>query len=167
VSAKASEAVVSSGSATGRDLVITRVYDAPRALVFDAWTRPRHFARWFGPRGSTLPFCEMDVRPGGTLRFCHCLPGGDDIWVKGTYRDVVAPERLVFTVTFTDPAGNQIERPGFPRETRIAVTFAEQQGRTTVTVRHSGLVRDQGELLGWTESLDRLEALYCTVFAEA
>jgi uncharacterized protein YndB with AHSA1/START domain len=152
--------MVVSEALAGPDLVITRVYDAPRALVFDAWTQPRHFARWFGPRGSTLPLCEMDVRPGGVLRFCHCLAGGDDIWVKGTYQEVVAPERLAFSVTFTDLAGNQIERPGFPRETRIVVTFAEQRERTTVTVRHSGLVRDQGELLGWTESLDRLEALF-------
>jgi uncharacterized protein YndB with AHSA1/START domain len=146
--------------AVGAELVITRVYDAPRTLVFDAWTQPRHFARWFGPRGSTLPFCEMDVRPGGVMRFCHCLAGGEDLWVKGIYRDVVAPERLSFSTVFTDPAGNQIERPGFPRETRIVVTFAEQRGSTTVTVRHTGLVRDQGELLGWTESLDRLEALF-------
>lgn len=151
------------------DLVISRVLDAPRDLVFRAWVEPDHFARWFGPRGSTVPFCELDPTPGGTLHFCQRFPGGDpegvvrpghasgDVWVKGVYREVVEPERLVFTTYFSDEAGARVERPGFSQETQVDVSFTEHEGRTTVTIRHSGLIADQGELQGWTESMDRLE----------
>ena len=142
----------------GGELVLTRVFAAPRALVFRAWTEPEHFARWWGPRGSTLPFCRLDARPGGTLHFCHRFDGGmEDVWVRGVYGEVAEPERIAFTCWFSDPDGNRVERPGFPAEMSIALTFAEHPEGTRLTARHAGLVADQGEVQGWTESLDRLE----------
>lgn len=158
-------------SPRGPDLVVTRSFDAPRALVFRSWTEPERFARWFGPHGSQVPFCKLDARPGGTLHFCHRFPGREregvvradyasgDIWVKGVYREVVEPERLVFTTFFSDAAGNRVERPGFSLETEVTVTFTEDRGRTTVTIQQSGLAAEQGELQGWTESLIRLREL--------
>lgn len=160
MTAAASSPDAASASVTweGGELVITRVFDAPRELVFRAWTEPEHFARWFGPRGSTTPFLTMDARPGGILHFCHRFPEREheDVWAKGVYLEVAAPERVVFGIHFSDPAGNRVERPGFPAEMRIAATFAERGGGTEVTIRHAGLEKDQGEVQGWTESLDRL-----------
>ena len=140
-------------------LAFTRVFPAPRALVWKAWTEPEHFARWFGPHGSTVELCRMDVRPGGLLHFCHRFADYPDVWVRGVYAEVAAPERLVFTATFSDPDGSVVERPGFARETRIAVALAEVPGGTEVTIRHAGLASDQGEVQGWNEGLDRLRAL--------
>ena len=141
------------------DLVLRRGYDAPREMVFRAWTEAEHFARWWGPAGSTLPFCELDARPGGTLRFCHRFPDHPDVWVRGEYREVAAPERVSFTCWFSDPEGNRVERPGFPPEMTILVTLDEHGGGTLLTARHAGLAEDQGEVQGWTESLDRLAEL--------
>lgn len=143
----------------GAELVLTRVFQAPRELVFRAWTEAEHWARWFGPHGSTLPFCQLDARPGGTLHYQHHFPDYPDVWVRGTYTHVAPPERVSFTAWFSDPAGRRVERPGFPGEMSITVDFAEHPQGTLVTIHHAGLVEDQGEVQGWTESLDRLAGL--------
>lgn len=152
-------------SATG-ELVITRLFDAPRELVWKTWTQPEHFARWFGPWESTMPSCQMEVHPGGTIFFCHRFEGGNpvfkgekDIWIQGRYLEVVRPERLVFTVYFSDEAGRRIERSGFGLESKIEVSFKAKGSQTEVIIRQTGLVRDQGESEGWKQGLDRLEEL--------
>ncbi|HWK90111.1 MAG TPA: SRPBCC domain-containing protein [Longimicrobium sp.] len=141
------------------ELVITRPFDAPRALVFGTWTDAEHFARWFGPEGTTLPHCIVDARPGGTLHFCHRHANGEDVWVRGVYHEVVPPERIAFTCWFSDAAGGRVERPAFPAEMRLAATFTEHAGGTLLTIRQAGLVTDQGEVQGWTETMDRLGRL--------
>src|SRR5712692_7136395 len=103
---------------TERELVITRVFDAPRSLVFKAWTEPDRAVRWWGPQGFTTISCEMDVRPGGAWRICMRSPNGSDEWQQGVYREIVEPERLVFTYAFEDASG----KPG--HETLVTVTFA-------------------------------------------
>ena len=108
---------------TDRELLVTRVIDAPRALVFKAWTEPEQVARWWGPQGFTTTFCDMDIRPGGTFRFCMRSPAGTDHWKRGVYREIVAPERIVFTFAWEDAAGN----PG--HELLTTVTFAGRVGR--------------------------------------
>src|SRR5207249_11050128 len=70
-----------------RELVLTRVFDAPRRLVFKAWTEPERVVRWWGPQGFTMPSCTMDVRPGGAFRFCMRSPEGTDHWLRGVYRE--------------------------------------------------------------------------------
>jgi uncharacterized protein YndB with AHSA1/START domain len=142
----------------GGDLVLTRVFRAPRVLVFAAWTQPEHYARWFGPHGSTLLVRTMDARPGGALHYCHRL-ADEAFWIGGVYREVAAPERIAFTCWFSDADGGRVERPGFPAEMTVAVAFAEHPEGTRVTVRQSGLVQDQGEVQGWMDSLDRLATL--------
>ena len=102
----AAQETVTRSSAAGetaqRELVITRVFDAPRALVFKAWTEPDRLVRWWGPQGFTTPFCTMDLRPGGAVRFCMRSPEGTDHWLQGVYREIVAPERLVCTWAWED-----------------------------------------------------------------
>jgi uncharacterized protein YndB with AHSA1/START domain len=135
-----------------RELVITRIFDAPRSLVFKAWTEPEHMMRWWGPKGFTTPTCEMDVRPGGKLRLCMRSPEGRDYWVRGVYREVVEPERLVFT--------GRVDEEGKPgHETVMTVTFADHEGKTKLTVHQAvfeSVKGRDGASTGWTESLDRL-----------
>lgn len=140
----------------GGGLVLTRVFAAPRELVFRAWTDAEHFAAWFGPRGATLPFCRLDARPGGTLHYQHRFPDYPDVWVAGTYTQVAPPERVAFSVWFSDESGGRVERPGFPGEMSMTVDFAEHPRGTLVTIHQTGLEKDQGEIQGWKESLDRL-----------
>ena len=121
-----------------KDLVLTRVFDAPRERVWKAWTDPRQVAQWWGPAGFTNPRCEVDVRPGGVLRIDMRGPDGTVYPMAGVYREVVAPERLVFIVSFSDPKGGVTRHPGhanWPLETLSTVTFAEQGGKTRVSVQ--------------------------------
>ena len=80
-----------------RQLVIERVFDAPRELVFKAWTRVEYIVRWWGPDDFSVPFCELDFRVGGKYRFCMCSPNGENHWVFGEYKEIVEPELIVFT----------------------------------------------------------------------
>lgn len=151
-----------------RELVITRVLDAPRSLVFKTWTEPEHFVRWWGPKGFTTPYCKMDLRPGGVLHYCMRSPEGRDFWAQGVYREIVPPERIVFTDTFADEEGNPVApahygmSPDWPFGTLITVTFAEHQGsKTKLTLQQSvseTLAQSSGTMQGWNESLDRLAA---------
>jgi uncharacterized protein YndB with AHSA1/START domain len=136
-----------------RVLIITRLFDAPRRLVFQAWTKPEYLVRWFGPKDFTLPFCEVDFRPGGAYRVCMRSPEGVDHWLWGVYREIVEPERIVFTWDREDENG----QPRF--NTVVTVTFAEQAGKTMLTLHQAlfATVADRDEHMGgWTECLERL-----------
>ena len=138
-----------------RELVITRVFDAPPRLVFKAWTEPERLMRWWGPQGFTMPACEMDVRPGGAFRFRMRGPDGTDHRLQGVYREIVEPERLVCTWTWVDAEG----KPG--HETLLTVHFAEQGGKTKLTLHQAifeSVTARDGHQDGWTSSLDRLAA---------
>jgi len=150
-----------------RVLVITRLFDAPRSRVFKAWTEPERLMRWWGPNGFTTPFCQIDLRLGGVFHCCMRSPEGRDYWCKGVYRDIVEPERIVFTDTFVDEAGNPVPpahygmSPDWPPETLVTVTFAEHAGKMKLTLQQSVLesvAERTGAQQGWTETLDRLGA---------
>lgn len=137
-----------------RILVVTRLIDAPCALVFEAWTQPVHLVRWWGPQGFTLPTCEQEFRPGGAYRFCMRAPDGTDHWVRGVYREIVAPARLVFTWQREDEPGL---RQGL--NNLVTVTFADEGRRTRLTLHHAVFqtIADRDDHNGgWTQSLDRL-----------
>ena len=137
-----------------RELVITRVFDAPPRLVFKAWTEPERLVRWWGPQGFTMPSCEMDVRPGGAFRFRMRGPDGTDHWLQGVYQEIVEPERLVCTWTWVDAEG----KPG--HETLLTVCFAEQGAKTKLTLHQAAfetVTSRDGHQDGWTSSLDRLD----------
>jgi uncharacterized protein YndB with AHSA1/START domain len=140
-----------------KELVITRVFDAPRELVFKAWTDPTQMARWWGPNGFTNPVCELDVRVGGAWRIVMRSPDGTEYPCGGVYREVVQPERLVFTNIATDKDGNPV------LDGLTSVTFAEQGGGTRLTLKTGAVaVVDYaaaylaGMEAGWTQSLERL-----------
>ncbi|HEX5325916.1 MAG TPA: SRPBCC domain-containing protein [Acetobacteraceae bacterium] len=135
-----------------RELVITRVLDAPRRLVFKAWTEPDQAARWWGPQGFTTLSCTMDVRQGGAFRVSMRSPDGTIHRKQGVYREVVASERLVFTFAWEDAAG----KPG--HETLVTVSFVEQGTKTKLTLHQAvfetAAARD-AHRLGWTSCLER------------
>jgi uncharacterized protein YndB with AHSA1/START domain len=109
-----------------REIVMTRDFDAPRNLVYDAYTRPEILKRWLGVfRGWTMPVCEMDVRVGGSYRWVWHGSDGSQMGVRGVFREVVPNERLVATEQFDDP--------WYPGEGFNTTTFAEKGGRTTLT----------------------------------
>jgi len=136
-----------------RELVITRIFDAPRELVFKAWTDPAHLVHWFGPRGFSLPSCKLDSRPAGNWRCCMLSPEGREHWVRGTFREIVEPERLVFSWAHENPNGT------LEHETLVAVTLVDLGGKTKLTLRHAIFesipARDEHHN-GWTSSLERL-----------
>lgn len=148
-------------SVLNNELVLTRYFAAPPALVFQCWTNPEHLKHWQGaPRGFTVTTKESDIRPGGKFRICMRSPEGVDHWLQGSYRDVVAPERLVFTHCWLNPDG----KPG--QETLVTITFTERQGQTELTLRQTGFksveARD-GHEIGWSSALDVLAEYTATL----
>jgi uncharacterized protein YndB with AHSA1/START domain len=146
-------------------LFITRVFDAPRTLVFAAWTKPEHLERWQGaPQGFTVTSQQVDLRPGGAFRICMHSPEGVDYWLQGVYREIVEPERLVFTHAWLDADS----KPGI--ETLVALTFTEHGGKTELRLHQTGFKsvgsRDDHQG-GWTSTLDRFDAYIVTVPREA
>ena len=149
----------------GKELVITRVLDAPRELVWKAWTEPESMMRWWGPKGFTCPVCRIDLRVGGAYLNCMRSPEGQDYWSTGVYREIVPPERLVCTDSFADEKGNVVPathygmNAAFPLELLVTVTFEEQEGMTKFTLKHAGLPpgKDLDDCrAGWNESFDKL-----------
>lgn len=150
---------------SGRELVITRVFDAPRELVWKAWTDQQQLTRWWGPRDFTAPSCTIDLRVGGKYLFCMRSPDGQDYWSTGTYREIVPPARLVCTDSFADAQGNVVPashygmRDDMPLEMLVTVTLIENAGRTTMTLRHVGVpAGEMSEMTGqgWNQSFDKL-----------
>jgi uncharacterized protein YndB with AHSA1/START domain len=123
--------------AAARAFVITRVVDAPRERVWKAWTEAALLKSWWGPKGFTVHTCKVDLRPGGVFHYGMRMPDGGDMWGKFVYREIVAPERLVFIVSFSDKKGGTIRHPwspDWPLETLSTVTFVEQGAKTKITV---------------------------------
>jgi uncharacterized protein YndB with AHSA1/START domain len=121
-----------------RELVITHVFDAPRELVWKAFTESNRLAHWWGPKGFTMLVRRLDFRPGGIFHYSMRSPDGQILWGRFVYRDILAPERMVFVNSFSDEEG-AITRapfsPTWPLEIMNTVTFAEHDGKTTVTLR--------------------------------
>jgi uncharacterized protein YndB with AHSA1/START domain len=142
-----------------RELVVTRIFAAPRQLVFEAWTDRDRLERWWGPKNFTNPVCEIDPRPGGAIRIHMRAPDGVVYPMSGIFQEILAPERLVFTSAALDADG----APMF--EILNTVTFAEHDGKTSLTLRaHVSKTTAAaprhlaGMEMGWSQSLDRLAA---------
>lgn len=136
-----------------RELTFTRIFDAPRSLVFRMWTDPQHAKNWWGPKLYPARHLQMDVRPGGRWRNClQSTETGRELWQGGVFREVIEPERLVFTFAWDEEGERGIE-------TLVTVTFAEQGGKTLMTFRQTPF-RSEGERdghhEGWMSSFDRL-----------
>lgn len=140
-----------------REIVMTRVFDAPRQMVYDAFTRPELLKRWFGPRGWSLSVCEVDLRVGGGFRFILSGPGGRQMGMRGVYRELAPPDRSVHMESFDD-------FPGEPAQ--VTAVLVEEDGKTTLTatvLSPSREVRDamiqSGMEHGAAESYDKLAEL--------
>lgn len=148
------------------ELVLERVFDAPRALVWQAWTQAEHLKHWWGPAGWTLPVCQVDFRPGGVWHYCMRSAEGQESWGRAVYQEIEEPERLVYQDAFSDAEGNVAE--GMP-VMNITVEFVEMGDKTKVISRTEfasaeelQAVLDMGVEEGMNQTWDRLDAYLAT-----
>ena len=139
-----------SGRAEGKkpELIMSRTFDAPRRMVFEAWTKAEHVAKWFTPRPLTTSLCDVDFRPGGVFRVSMRMPDGTEHLFDGSFTEIDAPERLVFIGALGD--GNEIH---------TTVTFADEGDKTKLTVHQTYAFESsatRGAKQGWTATLDQL-----------
>ena len=144
-----------------RQIVVTRLFDAPRALVFEAWTKAEHVAHWWDPSGAPLAVCEIDLRPNGAFRFVNCAPdGGEGHSFSGIYREIAPPGKLVF---------------GFPSSPGVStLVFTEQGGKTELTMTIEYATRQERDALlqmrvdaGTAQTLHNLAAYLPTIARRA
>jgi uncharacterized protein YndB with AHSA1/START domain len=136
-----------------REIEMTRLFDAPRELVFEAFTNPEHVPHWFGPRGWSVPVCEIDLRPGGAWRYVLRGPNDEEMGMSGVYQEIAPPERVITTESFHD----------YPGESLNTLALTEKGGKTryTVTVLYPNketrdAVLATGMSEGVAETLERL-----------
>ena len=154
----------------GTDFVITRMFDAPRDLVWKAFTEPERMAEWFGPKGVKCHSVKYELKPGGINHYCMTMPDGAKMWGKTAFREIVAPEMLVYVNSFSDEKAGLTRHPmsaTWPLELLTTITFLEVQCQTAVSIRwrpinatseeqktfdssHDGMTK------GWGGSLDQL-----------
>ena len=149
-------------------MVVTRVFDAPRELVWKAWTDPEYVMQWWGPKGFTAPVCQMDFRVGGKLLCCMKAPDGQEFWNAGEYHEIVLHEKIVSSMYFADSKGNRVEPEHYGIEHEAIadahdVTLFEDigNGRTKLTFIGNEAMQDaaeSGQLEGWKQILDKAAA---------
>jgi len=150
-------------------MVVTRVFDAPRELVWKAWTDPKYVMQWWGPKGFTAPFCEIDFRVGGKFLCCMRAPDGQEFWNAVEYREIVPYEKIVSLMYFSDSKGNRIDPAQLGIEHAAiegaydVTTFEDLgNGQTKLTFIGNETMQnaiDTGQLEGWKEILDKLAAV--------
>lgn len=119
-----------------REFVFERVMNAPRELVFAAYTQPEHLKNWWGPKDMPIQVHRFELRPGGTFLYGMALPGGGESFGKLVYREIVTPERLAFVVSFTDAEGNPKRHPAaanWPLEVLATMVFTDEDGKTRIS----------------------------------
>ncbi|HXI73519.1 MAG TPA: SRPBCC family protein [Verrucomicrobiae bacterium] len=159
--------------------VITREFNAPRELVWKAWTEREQMMQWFGPKGCTIPVAKMDFRVGGEFHYCMCMPDGNEMWGKWIFREIVAPEKILLANSFADKDGN-LTRPPFPGAWSLQMltetTFTEREGKTTIRLKWFPLDATAEELKtfdamrgsfsqGWKGTFDQLAEFLAKVQA--
>ena len=125
-------------SPASSEFIIERVFNAPRKIMFKAWTDPERLKQWWGPKGFKWVDGKMDLRPGGIFHYGMRSPEGSEMWGKFVYSDIVKPERLDFIVSFSDMECNTLRHPAspsWPLEVLNSLTFSEQDGKTTVVLK--------------------------------
>lgn len=155
-----------SGDQMSTQLTITRVFDAPRELVWKAWTEPDMIMKWWSPAGYTAPMAKVDFKVGGKYLMAMRSPEGQDFYSTGIYTEVVPMDRIVFTDSFADADGNVVSAAVYgmgdtiPLESRVIVQFEDQGSKTRMTLTHSGLPQDEHLELtkaGWNDMFDKLD----------
>lgn len=147
-------------------MVVTRVFEAPRELVWRAWTQPEFVKQWWGPKGFTSPVCRMDFRVGGRFLYCMRAPDGQEFWNAGEFHEIVPHEKIVSSMYFSDPEGNKVEPAHYGIEHEAIadaqdVTLFEDlgNGRTRLTFIGNETMRNaiqSGQLEGTKEILDKV-----------
>ncbi len=152
--------------------VIARSFNAPRDLVWKAWTERDRLVQWFGPKGFTMKVATLDLRPGGVFHYCMSSPDGKEMWGKFVYREIVPPERIVLVNSFSDATGGIIAHPmspTWPREMLSTSTFTEKDGTTTLTLECKPIHATEeerktfdaaraGMTQGWAGTFEQLDA---------
>lgn len=142
--------------AAKQEFVISRLLDSPREHVFSVWTAPDHLARWFGPKGATLRTAKMDLRPGGTFHFCMDV-NGQVIWCRWVFREITAPEKIIFVNSFSDESGGLTRHPtnpSLPSELLATIEFSEEDNRTRITLRWAPFHATPEEIRAFREEFD-------------
>ena len=149
-------------------MVVTRIFDAPRELVWKAWTEAKYIMQWWGPKGFTAPVCKMDFRVGGKLLCCMRSPDGQEGWNAVEYYEIVAYEKIVSLMYFSDPEGNKIDPAQLGIEPAIEgaydVTLFEDLGNGQTKLTFIGnepmeSAKNSGQLEGWNEILEKVAAV--------
>jgi uncharacterized protein YndB with AHSA1/START domain len=150
-----------------QDVLIKRTFDAPRQLVFNAWTDARQLKKWYAPQGCTIEFSHIEVRPGGRFLSCITTPDEKECWCMGSYLAVEVPERIIHTMAIADNNGNRIDAQtagmdaDWPEETTVTLTFEEVDNKTVVTLHQTvsqALAQRTGAYPSWLSMMDNLEA---------
>ena len=149
-------------------MTVIKVFDAPRELVWKAWTKPEYVMQWWGPKGFTTPVCEMDFRVGGKFLYCMKSPDGQEFWNGGEYHEIVLHEKIVSSMYFADSKGNKVEPAHYGIEHEAIdgaydMTLFEDlgNGQTKLTFIGNEPMNDainSGQLEGWNQILDKAAA---------
>jgi uncharacterized protein YndB with AHSA1/START domain len=144
-------------------VVIERTFDAPVDLIWQMWTDPDHFKKWYGPQGFTVPVADMELRVGGKRLICMASPDGSmKMWTTGEYTEIIPTERLVYTESPADEDGNVVSSAamgmpeGYPATTEVIVVLEDLGGRTKMVMTHAGVPASSGAGGGWNQAFDKL-----------
>ncbi len=150
-------------------MTVTRVFDAPRELVWKAWTDPNYVMQWWGPTEFTVPTCKIDFRVGGKFHYCMRSPDGQEFWNAGEYHEILPYEKIVSSMYFSDAAGNKVEAEelGIEHEAidgAYDVTLFEDLGNGKTRLTFIGnepmeSAKNSGQLEGWNQILNKLAAV--------
>jgi uncharacterized protein YndB with AHSA1/START domain len=150
-------------------MVVTRVFDAPRELVWKAWTDPQYVKQWWGPKGFTAPFCQMDFRVGGKFLYCMRAPDGQEFWNGGEYFEIVVHEKIVYSMYFADAEGNKVEAAQYgiqheamddANDVILFEDFGNGQTKLTLIGNESmESAKNSGQVEGWNQILDKVAAV--------
>ena len=150
-------------------MVITKVFDAPRASVWKAWTDPKYVMQWWGPKGFTTPHCEIDFRVGGRFLCCMKAPDGQEFWNAGEYHEIIPHEKIVSSMWFSDSKGSKVEPAQYGIEHEAIedapdVTLFEDFGNGQTKLTFTGnetmeSARNSGQEEGWYQILDKFAAV--------
>jgi uncharacterized protein YndB with AHSA1/START domain len=151
------------------EFTLTRTFDAPRDVVWKAWTDAEALARWWGAKGSEIRVASLDLRPGGAFHYSMTRPDGPDVWAKFIYREVTPPERLVFVNSFADEHGNLAGNPWlpvWPLEILNELTFTEQDGKTTLDLRGGPINATDAEVEAYIQMRPSLQGGFKGTFQQ-
>jgi uncharacterized protein YndB with AHSA1/START domain len=153
-----------------REFVISRIFDAPRDLVWKAWTEPERLAQWWGPKGCTIRVVKLDVREGGMFHYAMSYKPGHEMWGRFVYREIAVPERLVYVSSFSDPAGGVTRAPfptigpTFPLEILNRLTLEDEGGKTKLTLRGGPIGATEAERATFTGMFSSMQQGFTGTF---